>query len=57
MTKTQPTRRRVDASRNQRDHGTRPSRRSGGSGNTPYVNPDRDAKSLKAGRLRKELLP
>lgn len=26
------------------------------SGNTPYVNPRRDAKSRKAGRLRKELL-
>lgn len=25
--------------------------------NTPYRNPDRDAKSAKSGRLRKELLP
>lgn len=31
-----------------------PGRRAG-SGNTPYVNPDRDAKSARSGRLRKEL--
>lgn len=27
----------------------------GGSGNRPYVNPDRDGKSARSGRLRKEL--
>lgn len=108
MTKQQPTRRRVEARRDQRAHGERlrdwiqrrqadlerrrakkreeaerdkparpervvvwvhqhtaPSRgfrrsngkRVTGSGNTPYVNPDRDKKSLKAGRLRRELRP